>query len=299
MLGEIVAINGKIFKPSEAKISVFDRGFLYGDSVYEACRSYGGVFFALEDHIERLFKSGHRIGMDMQMHEREYMAEIYRVAHEAGLQDAYMRIIVSRGEGDINLDPNSSRNTTSVIILKKVEAMLNPKVYTEGVDLITAKTVRRNTRDSMDPNIKSGNYLNNIMALGEAKQKKAYDAIMLNQEGFVTEGTTSNFFIVKNKTLYGPPDEAAILHGITRARIRKLCKRHRIRYVEKMFRPGDVYKADEAFMTGSVKEIVPVRTLDGKKIGKAVPGLITTKISEHYKEMVKKYCDTFRARVAI
>lgn len=298
MLGELVAINGRIFKPNDAKISVFDRGFLYGDSVYEVARSYGGVFFALEDHMERMFNSARLISLDLEMHEREYLAEIYRVAHEAGIQDAYMRVVVSRGEGAINLDPTSVHKTTVVIYIKKLDGMINPKFYKEGLDIITAK-VRRNTSDSLDPNIKSGNYLNNIMALGEAKKKKANDAILLNHDGEVTEGTTWNFFMIKNKTVYTSPDGCGILHGITRSKIKKICKENKIKFVEKLFTPEDVYKADEAFSSGSVKEIMAIRSLDGKKIGEGVPGEITLKIAKLYSDYVKDYCDTFRSRVQI
>ncbi len=295
MLTELVAINGEIFKPSEAKISAFDRGFLYGDSVYEVARRYNGVFFALEDHIERMFYSASRIDLNLQMDERDYMAEIYRVAHESDLQDAYMRIIVTRGEAGINLDPYSSDNISRVIYMRKLDSYVKPETYVKGIDIVTATTLR-NTKKAMDPNIKSGNYLNNIMALGEAKRAKVHDAIMVNRDGFVTEGTTWNFYYVKDGVVYMAPDDADLLKGITRKKIRIVCEENEIKLVEKYFTPEEVYQADEAFGTGSVKEVAPIRSVDGKLLNNGNPGPVTERLMKLYRALVDEYCLAWRAR---
>jgi branched-chain amino acid aminotransferase len=185
---DVVAINGKVFAPQDAMVSVFDRGFLYGDSVYEVARSYHHIFFALEDHIERLFRSAKRIGLEIGLTPADLIKEIYKVYEQSGLEDAYMRIVVSRGEGPINLDPTNFTHPNIVIIIKALEPA-QVSLYSTGMKVVTS-TFLRNAKEALDPNIKSGNYLNNILALGEAKKKKADDALLVNREGFVTEGTT-------------------------------------------------------------------------------------------------------------
>jgi branched-chain amino acid aminotransferase len=297
LLSELVAINGEVYKPSEAKISVFDRGFLYGDSVYEVARRYDGVFFALEDHIERMFYSASRIDLNLQMSERDVLAEIYRVAHESDLANAYMRIIITRGQSEgpsgVNLDPYSSDNVNRVIYIRKLDGIVNLENYKKGIDVITAR-VERNSKRALDPNIKSGNYLNNIMALGEAKRAKVNDAILINKDGFVTEGTTWNFYYVKNGEVISAPDDADILRGITRKKIKALCEANGIRFIEKYFTPDDVYKSEEVFASGSVKEITPIRALDGHTFN--TPGPVTLKLMNSYKELVQNYCTAWRAR---
>lgn len=284
-------------RPKDAKISVFDRGFLYGDSIYEAGRCYDGVFFALEDHITRLFNSAERIGMDLQMSQRDFLAEVYQVAHESGIQNAYMRLIVTRGEGPISLDPAASgEQLNRIIIIKSLESMLKPEIYKTGMEIITAK-VERNSRQSMDPGIKSGNYLNNVMAMGEARKQGAHDAILLNRDGFISEGTTWNFFIIKDGTVITPPDDAHILLGITRKKIKKICEDNNIPLLFKNIKPADVYAADEAFSSGSFKEIIPIVKIDGKKIGQGQPGTTTERLINLYRGEVQEYCRAWLSRL--
>ena len=289
MMNELVAVNGEIFKPEDAKISVFDRGFLYGDGIYEVARSYGRVLFALEDHIERLYKSASRIDLDLRVTSAEMIQEIYRVYKLANRDDAYMRIVVTRGEGPISLDPTVATKPNMVIFIKDIPK-IDPKLYETGMDVVTA-SVLRNSKESLDPNIKSGNYLNNILALHEAKKKKAHDALMVNREGNVTEGTTWNLFMVKDGKAITPPDKADILHGITRKIIRKIGTEENIVIEEKFFSVDDLKRADEAFSTGSVKEVMAIRSVDDKVISTGKPGPITLKISAAYKKYVQAYCE--------
>jgi branched-chain amino acid aminotransferase len=288
---ELVSINGQIFRPEEARISVFDRGFLYGDSVYEVARSYGRVLFALEEHLERLYLSASRIALNIGFEPKALQQEIYRVYNEADRDDVYMRIVVTRGEGRIALDPNAAEKPNVVIYIKDIEKV-DLKLYGTGIDVIAAQ-VLRNSKDALDPNIKSGNYLNNILALGEAKQKKAHDAFMVNREGFVTEGTTWNLFMVKGGEVITPPDKADILHGITRKILRKLCSQLGIKVVDRFFTVAELKAADEAFSTGSVKEVMPISSVDGAKIADGKPGPVTLKLASAYKEYVKVYCDKY------
>lgn len=284
---EIVAVNGQIFKPEEARISVFDRGFLYGDGVYEVARSYNGIFFGLEDHIDRLFHSAQMIDLDIGLSRVGLIKEIYRIHRESQIPDSYMRVVVTRGEGRINLDPAASTKANIVVFIRPLDP-IDPAFYEKGVDLIMA-SVLRNTKKALDPNVKSGNYLNNILALAEAKKKKAYDALMINREGYVTEGTTFNIFFVKNKTIVTSPDEADILQGITRKTLIKIAHREHLKCETRFFTPQELKNADEAFTSSSVKEVMPVRTIDGVKIGSA-PGELTKKFSQLYKQYVADYC---------
>ncbi len=285
---ELVAINGEVFFPEKAKVSVFDRGFLYGDSVYEVVRAYNRILFAVEPHVDRLFRSAARIGLDLKASQKEIIDMIYGVYKKSELKDAYVRIIVTRGEGPITLDPAASPGPTTVVMVKSVPK-IDPKWYSEGIDLVVPQ-VFRNPKGALDPNIKSGNYLNSVMAFADAKKRQAHDAVMLNKEGFVTECTTSNIFMVENGIIVTPPDDADILHGITRQIIRGLCEENEIPLRDEFFNFARLASSDEIFITGSVKEIIPVRTLEGKKIGSQVPGPITRKLTELYQKYVEDYC---------
>ncbi|MBK9294632.1 MAG: aminotransferase class IV [Oligoflexia bacterium] len=298
MHGELVSINKKLFKPKEAKISVFDRGFLYGDSVYEVVRRYDGVFYAIEEHIQRLFYSAQRIGLNLTASERDLIAEIYEVAHESGIDNAYMRIIITRGQDEIiTLDPTQSQETNTIIVVKEAKEFLKPEIYEKGIEVIIS-SIQRNSKKAMDPSIKSGNYLNNVMALGEAKRARASDAIMLNVDGNLSEGTSWNFFIVKNGQVLTPPDDAHILLGVTRGKLKRICQDNNIGFSFQNLKPQDVYSADEAFSAGSFKEIVPIIKVDGKKIGqKSEPGLITKKLMGLYQQEVQKYCQAWLSRL--
>jgi branched-chain amino acid aminotransferase len=287
-MNELISINGKITAPEDAKISVFDRGFLYGDGIYEVARSYNRVFFGLEDHLERLFRSAERINLNTGHTVDSLSAEIYRIYKISDIGDAYMRIVVTRGEGRINLDPSQTALKPNIVVFVQRLPVIDQAIYKNGIRLITA-SVFRNPKKSLDPNIKSGNYLNNIMALGEAKAKKADDAILVNREGYVMEGTTWNIYAVQNGVIITPPDDADILQGITRKTLKKICTQNGISWVEKHLKSDELLNSDEVFTTGSVKEVVPVYSIDGKQI-KTCPGPVTQKLHDLYKQYVDQYC---------
>ncbi|MCC6278029.1 MAG: aminotransferase class IV [Oligoflexia bacterium] len=285
---ELVSINGNVTPPEKAQISVFDRGFLYGDGIYEVARSYNRIFFGLEDHIDRLLNSAQRIQLEIGMSKDELISEIYRIYKHSEINDAYMRIVITRGEGRINLDPTQTELSSNVVIFIQKLPKIDPKIYDRGISLLTA-SVFRNPKKSLDPNIKSGNYLNNIMALGEAKKKGADDALMTNREGEVTEGTTWNIYAVINGEIVTPPDDADILRGITRKTLRELCANNKLKWIERPIKLAELVKADEVFTTGSVKEVVPVSQIDGQKI-KNCPGAITKLLQKLYKGYIDDYC---------
>jgi len=196
MIKSIVNINGDLFPPSDAKISIFDRGFLFGDSVYEVTRSYDGVIFLLEEHLNRLWNSARLLSMTIPWSKEQLKDEIKKAIKHLKLKNVYIRLIVTRGEGEINLDPQASHNHNFIIIVK--EQKDNPSWwYDDGVSL-HIPDVMRNPQKALDPNIKSGNYLNNVMALIKAKEKNAFDAVMLNKDGMITEGSVSNIWMIKN-----------------------------------------------------------------------------------------------------
>jgi branched-chain amino acid aminotransferase len=289
-MSELVSVNGKISKPEEAQISVFDRGFLFGDGVYEVVRSYGRILFAVEDHIDRLINSALRIDLKIGLSKEEIIKELYRIYNHADQDDMYVRLVITRGQSQrINIDPSQPLKPNIVVYLKDIEKS-DPKFHTDGVDIVTA-SVYRNSKKSLDPNIKSGNYLNNIMAIGEAKKKNVYDAVMTNSEGQITEGPTWNIFMVKDGRIIGPPDQSDILHGITRKILKAICLKNSLKWEEKNFTVSEFKMADEGFSTGSVKEVLAIRSLDGVKIGTGKPGPMTQKLALLYKEYVKKYCD--------
>lgn len=292
---ELVTINREIFEPSQAKISVFDRGFLFGDGVYEVTRSYGKILFQLESHVERLIRSAQSIGMDLGMSRDELMEEIYWAHREANGENAYMRIQISRGTGVIGLDPALSQGTTRVIYLKPLPER-NHTHITQGLD-IAISDVTRNTKRALDPNIKSGNYLNNILAIVRSKGTPVQEWIMTDSEGRVTEGTTSNIWFVKDGVVVGVPDEADILFGITRQIVRDISLRSKIRLQERFFSPKELLTADEVFITSSTREIMPVKTIDGKLV-KVSPGPVSQRLLDDYQTVIKEYCQAAEKRHA-
>jgi branched-chain amino acid aminotransferase len=291
---DLVAVNGQVFKPSEAKISVFDRGFLYGDGVYEVARGYDRIFFALEDHIERLYRSAERIYLDIGLKPDDLIKEIYRIYEQCEARDAYMRVVITRGEHPIALDPTRAVKPNIVTFYQPVPQQ-DPKLYAEGMDVITA-SIFRNPKKSLDPNVKSGNYLNNVLALGEARRKGAHDAVMVNRDGQITEGTTWNIFMVQDGVLVSPPDDADILHGITRKTLKKIANQAGIKWQERYFTPTELKEAQEVLSTGTIKEVMAIRTVDGVKIGSGRPGPVTLRLASLYREYVNDYCLKARGR---
>lgn len=282
----LVYLNGELVPKEEAKISVFDHGFLYGDGVFEGIRIYNGRVFKLREHIERLFNSARAIALQPPLSEEELLQATLETVRANNLMEGYIRIVISRGEGDLGLDPQKCPKPNVVIIADKI-AIYPPEVYEKGMKIITVST-RRNSPQALNPNIKSLNYLNNILAKIEANRANVPEAIMLSIDGYVAEATGDNIFIVKNKTLITPPLYLGALPGITRQTVMELAEKRGIPTEEKPFTLYEVYTADECFLTGTAAEIVPVVEVDGRPIGKGVPGEITLLLMKDFHEYVKQ-----------
>ncbi len=290
MSGEVVNINGEIFCDqtlSQAKVSVFDRGFLFGDSVYEVTGTYSGVIFKIDEHLDRLWKSSSRIGMDIPFTRNEIIFEIEKTLKALNKDSAYIRLIITRGEGEIGLDPGLGQQCNMVIITREFPE--NPSWwYDKGVEMIIAD-IQRTPKEAVDPNVKSGNYLNNVLAYSEARKQGAFDAIMLNRDGHVTEGTTSNIWIVEKDRLITPPVKAGLLEGITRQTLIGLCREENIGLSEENFGPDRLLAAQECFLTSSTKQLVPITKINKKPIGSGLPGDTTKKLLKIYRKHVDEY----------
>jgi branched-chain amino acid aminotransferase len=276
----VVYIDGKYVPKSEAKISVFDHGLLYGDGVFEGIRSYEGAVFRLDQHLTRLFESAKSIDLQIPLSYEEFKEAILETLRTNKLTDAYVRVVVTRGIGTLGLTPATCPNPTIIIIADYLKPLF------EGVNVkaVVAST-RRNAVTALNPMIKSLNYLNNILARIEAIKAKVDEAIMLNQNGTVAEGTGDNVFIVKDGVVITPPPTAGILLGVTRDAVITLAREERIQVLEKDFTVHEVYNADEAFLSGTAAEIVPLVEVDGKKIGNGNVGSITSKLIEKFKRI--------------
>lgn len=272
-----VWIDGALRAPGEARIGVLDRGFLYGDTVYETLRTYQGRVFAEEDHLARLENSAAALGIDLPGGGREALRRVTAALVEAGPSggEVGVRLTLSRGEGPLGLDATHCRHPRLVGYAWTVPPGRHPSVAT-GVDGIIS-SVRRNPPCALDPRIKSGNFLNNILAYREAQARGAFEAILLSTDGTVAEATTSNVFWVRGGEVRTPAPNG-ILHGITRAHVLVLLAEHRIPCREGGFSPADLLGAEEAFLTSTLKGVLPLKTLDGKQVGSAVPGPITSRL---------------------
>lgn len=265
---------------SEAKVSVFDHGLLYGDGVFEGIRVYGGKIFRLEQHLDRLNASAKAIMLQVPMTKQALTEACRETCRQNKITDGYIRLVVTRGVGNLGLNPFKCKNPTVFIIADKIE-LYPEEVYRKGVNLITAAT-QRVSPAAVNPAIKSLNYLNNILARIEAVNAGTVEALMLNAEGFVAECTGDNVFIVRGGKLETPPVSAGALNGITRAVIMELAP-----VTEKNLTRYDVMTADECFLTGTAAEIVPVASLDGRTIGSGKPGVLTLKLIEEFRKLTR------------
>lgn len=282
-----ININGNIVGPEDATISVFDRGFLFGDSIYEVTLTYDGVLYKIDEHLDRLWESASRLDMPISITRKQLTYQMLKTLRALNETRAYIRVVITRGEGEIGLDPSLAVKNNLVIITKKLPE--NPNWwYDSGVEMIVA-SVLRNPKESMDPAIKSGNYLNNVLAYSQAKKQGAFDAIMLNADGMVTEGTTNNIWIVKDGKLKTPPLAAGLLSGITRKIVLELAFENKISAAEANFTPEKLKDADECFLTSSTKELVPITKIDGISIGSGRPGELTKRLHQIYRQHVKDY----------
>lgn len=282
-----VYINGKFYDKENAKISVFDHGLLYGDGVFEGIRSYSRLVFKLREHIDRLFESAQSIMLSIPMAKEELIKAVILTLKENNLKDAYIRLIVTRGEGDLGLDPRKCRGKSTVIIIADRIVLYPERFYKEGLKIITVPTVR-NLPEALNPQIKSLNYLNNILAKIEAVNAGFDEAIMLDSLGYVAECTGDNIFIVKRNHLYTPPQCMGTLRGITRDAVLEIARKNKIPVHEHVITRHEVYISDECFLTGTAAEIIPVVAVDNRTIGVGKPGKITLNLIKKFKELTKK-----------
>lgn len=281
----LVYVNGEYFPKEKARISVFDHGFLYGDGVFEGIRAYNGRVFRLKEHIDRLYEGARSILLDIPLSKEEMTEVVLKTLQKNDLKDAYIRLVVSRGFGDLGLDPRKCVKPTIICITDKI-VLYPAELYEKGMEIITAAT-RRNGPEGVNPQIKSLNYLNNIMAKIEANRAGVPEALMLNTDEYVAECTGDNIFIVKNGVIITPPPYIGILVGVTRNAIIELANKMGIEVQEKVFTRHEVFTADECFLSGTAAEAIPVIKVDGRTIGDGKPGPITRKILEAFKELIK------------
>ncbi len=280
-----IYMNGQFVDREDAKVSVFDHGFLYGDGIFEGIRFYGGKVFRMKKHLDRLWDSAKTINLKMPISKEELGKALYETCKINGFTDAYIRLVVSRGVGNLGIDPRTC-GTPQVIIIAQALSLYPKEFYEKGIKIVTASTIR-NPSDSLSPRVKSLNYLNNIMAKIEAFNAGCEEALMLNHKGDVCECTGDNIFIVKNNRLMTPPINACILEGITRNVVLEIAKELGLEAVEADFTRHDVYTADECFLTGSAAELIPVVAVDAHEIGDGKPGPITARILSAFGEFVK------------
>ena len=277
MTGLKIYIDGKYYQKEDAKVSVFDHGLLYGDGVFEGIRTYDGLIFKLKEHINRLYQSAHAIMLDIPMTKDEMIEAIKKTLRENEMKDAYIRLIVTRGIGDLGLDPRKCSKPTVVIITDKIK-LYPQELYDKGLEIVTIST-QRNIHESVNPQIKSLNYLNNILAKVEAINAGVEEAVMLNSEGYVAECTGDTIFTVKDGVIYTPPIHSGVLRGITRGAVIDIAHLKEIQIREEVLTRYDLFNADEMFLTGTAAEIIPVVNMDRRKIGDGKPGKMIVAVS--------------------
>ena len=281
-----VWIDGKLVNKGDAKVSVYDHGLLYGDGVFEGIRVYHGKIFESEAHLRRLYESAKSIRLTIPMSPQEIQAAMEETVRANNFRDCYIRLIVTRGVGNLGLNPRGC-DRPSVIVIADHIAIYPKEMYEQGMTVITS-TVIRNHPNAISPRVKSLNYLNNILAKIEAVDAGVPEAIMLNGDGSVAECTADNIFVVRRGQLQTPGTADGILEGITRAVILRLARAQGMDCVEKTLQRHDLYIADECFLTGSAAEVIPVTKIDGRVIGKGEPGPITQKLIKAFRDYVGK-----------
>ena len=278
-------LNGQLVPEEEAKISVFDHGLLYGDGVFEGIRAYNNRVFLLREHLDRLYQGAHCLCLEIPISREEMAAAVVETLRANNLREAYIRLVVTRGKGDLGLDPRKCPQPSVFIIATSI-ALYPPEVYTDGLRLITCAT-RRTSPDAFDPAIKSLNYLNNIMGKIETIRAGVPEGIMLDTNGFVSECTGDNIFLVRDNRLITPPTYIGNLDGITRKAVMELALDEGIEVSEELFRMRLVYTADEVFLTGTAAEIVPVVEVDGRKIADGKPGAMTQRLLDRFRTLTE------------
>ncbi len=284
-MGMKIWLNDKLVDESEAKVSVFDHGLLYGDGVFEGIRVYNGMVFELEAHIERLYHSAHSIRLKMPQDSETLMQNVRTTVQANNISDGYVRLIVTRGVGTLGLNPLTCKEPQIIIIAATIQ-LYPQELYETGLKVISANTMRNHPL-AVSPQIKSLNYLNNILAKLEALDRNMLEAIMYNHMGFVAEGTGDNVFAVKDGLIFTPPHSAGALTGITQKVVIQLARESGYEVIEKNLTRYDLYEADEIFLTGTAAEVIGVVDLDGRPIGTGRPGPITRELLEKFEAFVR------------
>ncbi|MES9683775.1 branched-chain amino acid aminotransferase [Bacillus sp. AFS001701] len=284
MTEQQIFLNGEFVQKQDAKVSVYDHGYLYGDGVFEGIRVYDGNVFRLKEHLIRLYESAKSILLTIPYSLEELTQIVVDTVNRNNLHSGYIRLVVSRGEGNLGLDPTSCPRANVVVIAEQL-ALFPQELYEIGMEIVTVAT-RRNRSDVLNPQIKSLNYLNNILVKIEAKLAGVQEALMLNDQGFVAEGSGDNVFLVKGNKLITPPSSAGALEGITRNAIMELGDTLGYEVEEKLFTRHDVYIADEVFLTGTAAEVIGVSKVDGRVIGDGKPGPNTQRLLKAFRQLV-------------
>ncbi len=287
-----IYLNGEFVPKERAVVSVYDHGYLYGDGVFEGIRAYSGRIFRLDEHIDRLYRSAGAIMLQLRESPAELRQAVRETCRRNNISDGYIRVVVSRGPGDLGIDPKNCHSGATVVVIADRLVMYPAEMYEHGMAIITTST-RRNSPAALDPNIKSLNYLNNILAKLEVNraariggQPPIGEGLMLNLEGYVAEATGDNIFVLDRGVLLTPPPHVGILEGITRAAVLELAEQLGIQAEEKVFTLTTVYGAQEVFLTGTGAEVVPVVQVDDRKIGDGRPGPVTRQIMDAFRRMV-------------
>lgn len=280
----VIFLNGEFVSRDAARVSVFDHGYLYGDGVFEGIRAYNGRVFRLDEHLDRLFESARTVMLRVPLTKEELREAVLETLRRNGLRDGYVRLVVSRGPGDLGLDPRKCPQPTVVVIAEGIQ-LYPQEAYTRGLRAITV-TTRKISPDMLTPQVKSLNYLNNILARIEVNRAGVDEGIMLNAAGYVTECTADNVFIARRGELWTPPVYLGILKGITRETVLELARGLEIPAAERVFTMHDVYTAEECFLTGTAAEVAPVVEVDGRPIGDGAPGAVTRRLIAAFRQLV-------------
>lgn len=279
-------LDGRWVDREAATVSVFDHGLLYGDGVFEGIRAYGGKVFRLAEHMDRLYASAHAVMLEIPLAKGEFATVIEEGVRRSGLDDAYIRPIVTRGVGDLGIDPRKCARATTIVIVDSI-AIWPAERYEQGLAVVTAATPMPH-RESLSPRVKSLNYLPHVMAKVEGNLAGADEVLMLDPTGYVCEGSGQNIFILTGRTLRTPPPSAGILQGVTRNAVMELGAEAGLTVREELFNRYDVYTADEAFFTGTASELVPIRSLDGRAVGSGKMGPVTRDLMKRFRDLVTR-----------
>ncbi|MGG0720431.1 branched-chain-amino-acid transaminase [Robertmurraya massiliosenegalensis] len=279
-----IFLNDEYVTKENAKVSVYDHGFLYGDGVFEGIRVYSGNIFRMKEHMKRLYNSAKSILLTIPYTEDELTEIIANTVEKNNVEDAYIRVVISRGVGDLGLDPYKCAKASVIVIVEPL-SIFPKELYETGLEIITVAT-RRNRPDVLSPKVKSLNYLNNVLVKIEAHLANVSEALMLNDQGYVAEGSADNVFILKDGCFLTPPGYVGALDGITRNAVIDIARELGYEIKEEPFTRHDVYTADEVFLTGTAAEVIAVVKVDGRVIGDGVPGVHTKKLLTKFRERV-------------